>query len=1043
MNFKRSQMNLTSALLALTCLAVVSLTACSPKRSDVDPRRDGFGLLTNRPQSYDHYLAVVRLKLPPLVQSTILKNGTPAIDEAARQALETEQQVFLSELAMISGKIRLIYSYKMVLNAVALEVPAEFKDRIEGLGTAVHIERTGFVAPPRLPVMMAAKLAELDHHGEVVDLSLETHKLTLNNPARLIGAEELHRRQKPIDGRGVKIGIMDSGIDYTHAMLGGPGTAAAYASVDAMKTSALFPNKVVVGGKDFTGDDFNPQLQDSGSFLPKADPNPIDLTEHGTHVAGIIAGRGNGVTLPTGIAPGAELYALKVFGKGPTSDLVILAAMDYAMDPNEDGQIDDHLDVLNLSLGYLFGSSTGLFAEAIRNLSKAGVITVTSAGNDGDVPYITAAPGTVDEAISVAATVDDSAVNIRVPSVAFISANIGRLLEERIEGSISMPLANLPTEVEGTLVDLGRATDFLSAEHAAFVKGKIALIARGGASFSEKLMIAKQAGAIGVVMTNTDDQPPFPMGGGQPVDIPAVMISRERGAQLRTEMSLQEVRANLNPKEQSQRFELIDAVAEFSSAGPRSVDSHIKPDIAAPGQNIISAGAGTGDGLITLTGTSMAGPFVAGAMALMKQAHPHLTVTLLKNMLMGRSLRVRGSNTRIGAGRLAVNRAVDSPVVLDRSSFSFGRIDLKDEKFVDQFVRVQNLTKQSVSYDYDFITDSAGITLMNPGRVTLADSEVKTLKLRFRLSSGALHSPSENWEGHFRLMQGQDEVYHLPALVVARRASGMVVSAHSPGSVTLKNMGKNESRALLFNLLGRDDAKPQDGLTKSVCDLQAAGYRIVKKEVGGRAGEFLQVAVKLYSPMTTFHFCEATVLIDLNQDGVADQELALAALGRIPGFSIYTKPDYSFSSLLLDADKMRTIRRENEERITYGGRMVESDYVPALIEMLPAEMMEQTSIMILEARLDSIGQTEIQIKVATLQVDGVNAQADDYLGEKDSAWLPLSLKPEAQSFVGLPESLTLAGGEKQKLNLSQGQGQAELMILLPNHESNAMRNLRP
>ncbi len=171
-----------------------------------------------------------------------------------------------------------------------------------------------------------------------------------------------------ITGTGVKIGIIDTGIDYQHPMFGGTGLLANYTANDRVTiTPGLFPTLKVVGGTDFAGDAY------TGANSPVPDPNPTDCNGHGSHVAGTAAGLGvdsGGATYPgpyspstpfnslrigPGVAPGAVLYALRVFGcKGSTG--LVVQAIDWAIDPNGDNDFSDHLDVINMSLGSNFST---------------------------------------------------------------------------------------------------------------------------------------------------------------------------------------------------------------------------------------------------------------------------------------------------------------------------------------------------------------------------------------------------------------------------------------------------------------------------------------------------------------------------------------------------------------------------------------------------------------------------------------------------------------------------------------------------------------
>ncbi|MEV7024448.1 S8 family serine peptidase, partial [Kitasatospora sp. NPDC093558] len=243
-------------------------------------------------------------------------------------------------------------------------------------------------------------------------------------------------------GKGVRIGVIDSGIDYTHADFGGPGTEAAYRSVERGKPApaGLFPTAKVIGGKDLVGDDYDPDPSSPHHQpVPHPSDNPIDCDRngHGTHVAGTAAGFGvtadghtytgpyragldpAGFKVGPGAAPGAQLYAIRVFGcEGSTDRLA--QALDLAADPNGDGDLGDRLDIVNLSLGSRFGSPDDADAVAVDHLAALGTVVVAAAGNEGDVYGIGGSPGTAARAIAVAASVhghaDTDGITVLAPA---------------------------------------------------------------------------------------------------------------------------------------------------------------------------------------------------------------------------------------------------------------------------------------------------------------------------------------------------------------------------------------------------------------------------------------------------------------------------------------------------------------------------------------------------------------------------------------------------------------------------------------------------
>ncbi len=229
-------------------------------------------------------------------------------------------------------------------------------------------------------------------------------------------------------GDGVRIGVVDTGIDYTHATFGGPGTRAAFEAVDPTKVDpATFPTEKVVGGIDLAGDAYDADNTDPARTVPHPDPNPLDCEGHGTHVAGTAAGYGVGadgttfrgdyaaltpdelgrMSIGPGAAPKASLYGIRVFGCTGSTDLTALA-LDHALDPNGDGDFADHLDVVNLSLGTAFGAVDDPVNDFVRALTAGGVLVVAAAGNAGDVYDSGGNPGNSPDALAVASVRDES-----------------------------------------------------------------------------------------------------------------------------------------------------------------------------------------------------------------------------------------------------------------------------------------------------------------------------------------------------------------------------------------------------------------------------------------------------------------------------------------------------------------------------------------------------------------------------------------------------------------------------------------------------------
>ena len=286
-------------------------------------------------------------------------------------------------------------------------------------GIKVTAPRNKVAALAKLPNVIAVRsvqVVERDNHESVPFLGIPDQ---VWDPESGLG----------FAGDGVKIAVIDTGIDYTHANFGGPGTEEAYELADANDTTIGDPGDAglfgagapkVKGGVDLVGDAYDGGA-DPGSpaLIPHPDPDPLDCpftdgsVGHGSHVSGTATGLGvlaDGTTYPgpydadtqsthdfeigPGVAPEADLYFIRVFGCDGSTEVTV-EAIDWA--------VANDMDVINMSLGSAFGRADDPSAVASTNAAAAGVSVVTSAGNSGPSPYITGSPGTGTGSIATAA----------------------------------------------------------------------------------------------------------------------------------------------------------------------------------------------------------------------------------------------------------------------------------------------------------------------------------------------------------------------------------------------------------------------------------------------------------------------------------------------------------------------------------------------------------------------------------------------------------------------------------------------------------------
>ncbi len=738
-------------------------------------------------------------------------------------------------------------------------------------------------------------------------------------------------------GKGIRIGIIDSGIDYYHAMFGGAGSAAEYLADDPTTIEGnSFPTAKVVGGTDFVGDDY-----DSGGLgdaaTPAPDPDPLDpaANGHGSHVAGIAAGGGvladgsayrgpytdaldrSNFKVGPGMAPEAVLYALKVFGaSGSTSSSIIVKALEWAADPNGDNDTSDHLDVVNLSLGTDFGDDSADDPElaGVERLVALGCVVAISAGNGGDIAYKVANPSTAPRAISVANCVDNgfATAGIRVNAPAPVAGTYASQ-----EGAFTAQLASIPPVQAQVVIALPLlACDPLS--NASALNGKLALIDRGTCFFSDKVRHAQAAGAIGVVMVNNVDGPPIIMSGTgdtSDIKIPGVMISKADGDRLRAQVP-NGLELTLSADVTFVHPELADTVEEASSRGPAWRRSHLKPDLAAPGAAIFSTRAGSGSEGMEESGTSMSSPHVAGAAALVKQVHPGWSPEEIKAVLMNTAVTplhtVSGapySESRAGAGRLAVDQAIRSPVTVRAEndggavSLSFGQIFASGPVTLDSAVILANHGDLPLTFRI-----AASNTLDNPGvRLVPAVTEIRVpaqgtarLAVQLKLEPSLLRADPDQTSDdtiasvpRWAMPEGTGELWFYGGPVDVHLPWYSVPRAITPHAATTLNQGTPPGDSFTARFPTRGAGGPirplvgvfQLGATNSTHhfgDFRDATDLIATGAASDYATAQSLARTRIFFALTTAgawptpqrYYQDLEIEIDRNGDGVADVVLA-------------------------------------------------------------------------------------------------------------------------------------------------------------------------
>ncbi|MGN6302902.1 MAG: S8 family serine peptidase [Angustibacter sp.] len=622
----------------------------------------------------------------------------------------------------------------------------------------------------------------------------------------LIGSGSVWSGTPSNTGAGVRIGIIDTGVDYTHKNFGGVGTTAAYDGAKATDTDAVsWPQGAVVGGYDFAGDAYAPG---DGHDVPVPDANPLDCEGHGSHVAGTAAGRGvtkddstfagpwvaglkpSDFRIGPGVAPQASIYALKVFGCDGSTNLVS-QALDWAADPNGDGDVSDHLDVVNMSLGGDFASPDDPDAVASNNLSAIGTIVVAAAGNAGDVSDVSGSPGNAARVIGVAASDDPvdvlDGLKIDAPTGLETSANAEGGVDNvfAAEESSAYDWATEPGVTDVPVVKIGTwgadpaatnsdGCDPLTTSDAAAVAGKVLLTEWKDASFrcgsAVRAANAEAAGAVGVLYG--DDLARFSAGFLGSDTLPAMGITSKGTKAIADALDAStEVRVTMTHAAhntvQLSTPSATDQVADFSSRGFGTAHN-LKPDVSAPGVSVFSTDVGTGFNGVSESGTSMATPHVAGVAALVRKAHPAWTVEQVKAAIMNTAgADVKLGTTvvgpaRAGAGRVQVDRAVATPTlayVKDDAgvvSLSWGDVAVSRDTTLSKTLHVVNAGTVSRSYSvsYKGVVPTPGVKVsVSPSTFSLAAGASTDVRVSVTITAAALEhtlDPTMDDEGGLR-----------------------------------------------------------------------------------------------------------------------------------------------------------------------------------------------------------------------------------------------------------------------------------------------------
>jgi subtilisin family serine protease len=672
--------------------------------------------------------ALVQLRGDPL--STYVKTKPPQgkkIDfssnsvKSYRAQLSAQRNDFKQWLQANAPKAKITGQYDISLNAVAVQLNGTSLAKLAGAPMVQHVEYEGLYYPT----------------DEDPDLALISAFDAWNVGGGAANA-----------GAGVKVAILDTGIDITHPCFSDAG----YPAQTQLGDHNFTNNKVIVA-KVF-------QMQTPGrGYTAEA------LQEHGTHVAGTVACNYNtpatvdGVAIShgiSGVAPRALLGNYNIFpgqvDNAHSED--ILNALDAAY--------ADGFDVANMSLGGGASGIQDLLTMAVDNLDVANMVVAVAAGNSGPGYYTVESPGSAARALTAGAA--------SVGHGLYTTVTVGGTAYDAVRGDFGQYTVSGPLAVLEDAASIYGGLSTACSSIAENLTGEIALISRGVCDFSVKVRNVQDAGALGVVVVNREPGV-FVMGqNGTPNQptIPAYMVDvAHRDALMASEGSFTSFDAAFYAIRPADN----DIMADFSSQGPTDVDFRVKPDVVAPGVNVLSSiphqFCAAPPCFAFFQGTSMATPHLAGSAAVVRWLHPDWTAAEVRSAIVNTAdqnvLRNYDAVTPatdvniIGAGRENLFSAVNASVAIDPVSISFGAIPSGAGQTRTFAVTLTNLGG-AATLNVAVGAGNGGVSYsVDPSTLTLSASESKTLTVTMSADKGAAFG------GHSALLtvsSGGTEVAH-------------------------------------------------------------------------------------------------------------------------------------------------------------------------------------------------------------------------------------------------------------------------------------------
>ena len=688
----------STAAIALLSLFAFSSTAIGAP-SDGPSSRPG----------QDKATAIVQLKGDPLATSDKTKppqgkkiDFDSATVKSYRANLSALRNDFKAWLRANAPGAKVTGEFDISLNAVSLNLGGE-----------------------RLETIAAAPMVQRAEYQGVYYPTVDDPDLGIINAIAAWGG----RAGSATAGAGVKVAIIDTGIDISHPCFSDTG----YAPQNQLGNRKFTNNKVIAAKV------FNNKTPSQG-FTAEA------IQDHGTHVAGTVAcnfetpATVNGVTIPykvSGVAPRALLGNYNVFpaevGNARSEDILNAMETAYA----------DGFDVGNMSLG---GGSHGfqdLLTIAVDDLDQANMVFAVAAGNSGPGHFTVESPGSAARALSAGAST--------VPHFVGAPVTSGGSVFRAATGDFTTVETDLTKPLGAVLVN-GSLSTACTALATGSLSGKIALISRGTCTFSTKIRNAQNAGAVAVLVVNNVAGDPTAMGTdgtpNQPT-VAAYMVGlSDRAALVGNNGASTTISATLAYFSTSNG----DIMAGFSSQGPTDVDFRVKPDVVAPGVNVLSSipatFCATPPCWAFFQGTSMATPHLAGSAAVVRQQHPTWSAAAVRSAVVNtadqdalktfQNASPQSDVNVIGAGRENLLAAVGARIALDPVSVSFGAVPSGSGQSRSVAVTVTNLgASGSFSLTVADVTSSGVSFAVSPSTLSLGAGESGTAVVTMNAAKGA------------------------------------------------------------------------------------------------------------------------------------------------------------------------------------------------------------------------------------------------------------------------------------------------------------------